>query len=72
MKPILVVLAGLILWSAAVAQQPSDPCASLKEDRQAMESRLRDWPDLAKYRDEAAIPSRNSGRCPTPSCRHRE
>ncbi|MGA2201879.1 MAG: SGNH/GDSL hydrolase family protein [Terriglobales bacterium] len=54
MKPILVVLAGLILWSTAVAQQPSDPCASLKEDQQAMESRLRDWPDLAKYREDDA------------------
>jgi lysophospholipase L1-like esterase len=44
----------LILWSTAVAQQPSDPCASLKEDQQAMESRLRDWPDLAKYREDDA------------------
>jgi len=50
----LVALAGLILWSTAVAQQPSDPCASLKEDQQAMESRLRDWPDLAKYREDDA------------------
>jgi len=54
MKPMLVALAGLILWSTAVAQQPSDPCASLKEDQQAMESRLRDWPDLAKYREDDA------------------
>jgi lysophospholipase L1-like esterase len=54
MKPTLVVLAGLILWSTAVAQQPSDPCASLKEDQQAMVSRLRDWPDLAKYREDDA------------------
>ena len=54
MKPTLVGLAGLILWSTAVAQQPSDPCASLKEDQQAMESRLRDWPDLAKYREDDA------------------
>jgi acyl-CoA thioesterase-1 len=54
MKPTLVVLAGLILWSTAMAQQPSDPCASFKEDQQAMESRLRDWPDLAKYREDDA------------------
>ena len=54
MKPMLVALAGLILWYTAVAQQPSDPCASLKEDQQAMESRLRDWPDLAKYREDDA------------------
>ena len=54
MKPTMVVLAGLILWSTAMAQQPSDPCASLKEDQQAMESRLRDWPDLAKYQEDDA------------------
>jgi lysophospholipase L1-like esterase len=54
MKPTMVVLAGLILCSTAMAQQPSDPCASLKEDQQAMESRLRDWPDLAKYQEDDA------------------
>ena len=54
MKPTMVVLAGLILCSTAMAQQPSDPCASLKEDQQDMESRLRDWPDLAKYQEDDA------------------
>ena len=67
MKHNLFFLAGgLILSGIAVAQQPvtqqtsaqpaspqsADPCASLKEDQQAMQSKLRDWPDLAKYRDE--------------------
>ena len=52
MKGISVLLVGLSLPSAVVAQQPSDPCASLKENQQAMESRLRDWPDLAKYRED--------------------
>jgi GDSL-like Lipase/Acylhydrolase family len=54
MKPTLVLLAGLILWATAAAQQPSDPCASLKEDQKEMESTLRDWPNLAKYRDDNA------------------
>jgi lysophospholipase L1-like esterase len=54
MKPMLVVLVGMILWSTAVAQQPSDPCASFKEDRQGMEATLRDWPNLAKYREADA------------------
>jgi len=54
MKPILVLLASLILSATAAAQQSSDPCASLKEDQQVMESRLRDWPDLAKYQEEDA------------------
>jgi lysophospholipase L1-like esterase len=54
MKPTLVLLAGLILRATAAAQQPSDPCASLKEDQKEMESTLRDWPNLAKYRDDNA------------------
>jgi lysophospholipase L1-like esterase len=54
MKPIFVLLASLILSANVAAQQPSDPCASLKEDQHAMELRLRDWPDLAKYREDDA------------------
>lgn len=54
MKHTLVLLAGLILLASAAAQQSSDPCASLKEDQQVMESRLRDWPDLARYREADA------------------
>lgn len=52
MKSILVFLASLILSATATAQQPPDPCASLKEDNSAMELRLLDWPNLAKYRDD--------------------
>lgn len=51
-KPVLVLLTGLILWAGAAAQPSSDPCASLRELRQAMQSRLRDWPELAKYRED--------------------
>lgn len=54
MKPIFVLLASLILSVTASAQQSSDPCASLKEDQKEMESSLRGWPDLAKYRDDDA------------------
>jgi acyl-CoA thioesterase I len=53
-KPIFVLLTGLILWAGAAAQLPSEPCASLQERQQAMESKLRDWPDLAKYREDDA------------------
>ncbi|HEY6301608.1 MAG TPA: hypothetical protein VIX14_00965 [Terriglobales bacterium] len=42
MKPVFVLLAGMILWSGAAAQPPSDPCVSLREHQQAMESRFRD------------------------------
>lgn len=52
MKLILILLASLVMSATAAAQQPSDPCASLKEDNSAMELSLRDWPNLAKYRDD--------------------
>ena len=52
MKPILALLTSLILSATAAAQQPPDPCASLKEDNSAMELSLRDWPNLAKYRND--------------------
>ena len=54
MKGISILLAGLILPATAAAQQPPDPCASLKEDLKEMESSLRDWPNLGKYRDDDA------------------
>jgi lysophospholipase L1-like esterase len=54
MKPLFVLLTGVILSAAVAAQQPPDPCASLKEDNSAMELTLRDWPNLAKYREDDA------------------
>jgi acyl-CoA thioesterase-1 len=54
MKPMLLLLASLILSASAAAQPPSDPCAALEEDNSAMELKLRDWPDLARYRDDDA------------------
>ena len=54
MKSILVFLIAAVLAANAAAQQPPDPCASLKEDQKEMEATLRDWPNLAKYRDDDA------------------
>lgn len=54
MKSTLIFLASLILSASTAAQQPADPCAALKEDNSAMELKLRDWPDLAKYREDDA------------------
>jgi lysophospholipase L1-like esterase len=48
-KFVTVVLACITLPTVAVAQQPADPCATLKEAQKEMESTLRDWPNLAKY-----------------------
>jgi lysophospholipase L1-like esterase len=53
-KPVFVCFAGLILLATTAAQQPADPCAALKENQKEMESTLRDWPNLAKYRDDDA------------------
>jgi acyl-CoA thioesterase I len=60
MKLVFVLLSVLptclILCTGATAQQPpsADPCASLQERQQAMELKLRDWPDLARYREDDA------------------
>jgi acyl-CoA thioesterase I len=55
MKMILFLLTGILLLSAAApGQQSSDPCATLKQEIQGMESTLQDWPNLAKYRDSDA------------------
>lgn len=51
-KAVAVCFVGLILLATAAAQQPADPCAALKENQKEMGSSLRDWPNLAKYRDD--------------------
>jgi len=53
-KLTLVFLLSMFLLQTATAQQAADPCESLKRERQAMESQLRDWPNLAKYREANA------------------
>jgi acyl-CoA thioesterase I len=54
MKLTLIFLLSTFLLQTATAQQVADPCESLKRERQAMESQLRDWPNLAKYREANA------------------
>ncbi len=65
MKSILVLLTAAALFAPAAAQQPTDPCASLRENQKEMESTLRDWPNLAKYRDDDAklgLPAKGESR----------
>ena len=50
MKKILVLLLLSIL-TPSVAQQIADPCETLKEERRAIDITLRDWPNLARFRD---------------------
>ncbi len=54
MKITLIFLLGMFLPGTAASQQSADPCESVKRERQAMESHLRDWPNLAKYREANA------------------
>ncbi len=54
MKLTLVFLPSVFLLQTATGQQAADPCESLKRERQAMESQLRDWPNLARYREANA------------------
>jgi lysophospholipase L1-like esterase len=54
LKLTLIFLLSMFLLQTATAQQAADPCESLKRERQAMESQLRDWPNLARYREANA------------------
>ncbi|MFY9645586.1 MAG: SGNH/GDSL hydrolase family protein [Terriglobales bacterium] len=55
MKLILVLAGSLVLMGGAMAQeQAADPCAAVKESLQAAQTTLRDWPNLARFRDEDA------------------
>ena len=49
-----VFLLSMFLLQTVTAQQAADPCESMKRERQAMESQLRDWPNLARYREANA------------------
>ena len=46
----LVMMLGI--FSAAVAQSAADPCADTKVQLTRAENRLKDWPAMARYRDE--------------------
>jgi acyl-CoA thioesterase-1 len=54
MVKLALVLLGLSLFPSANLQQNSEPCESLKRQRHDLESALRDWPDLARYREANA------------------
>ncbi|MGA2002615.1 MAG: SGNH/GDSL hydrolase family protein [Terriglobales bacterium] len=54
MKTILLFLTLPLLLAAAAAQQSGDPCQALKEKQQRVESTLRDWPNLTRYREADA------------------
>lgn len=47
----LIFLSLLSILTPSVAQQIADPCETLKQERQALDKTLRDWPDLARFRD---------------------
>jgi hypothetical protein len=54
MKFPLVLLSSTFFLQTLPAQQPADPCESLKRERETVESQLRDWPNLARYREANA------------------
>jgi lysophospholipase L1-like esterase len=54
MKLTFVLVLGLSSLRTAGAQQIPDPCASLKRERHDIEAVLRDFPNLARYRDADA------------------
>jgi acyl-CoA thioesterase I len=53
-KSVVIFLAAWIMLAGAGAQQPAQDCASLQENLKKMEALRRDWPNLAKYRDDDA------------------
>jgi len=54
MKLTLVFLLSMFLLQTATGQQAADPCESMKRERLGLESQLRDWPNLSKYREANA------------------
>jgi lysophospholipase L1-like esterase len=63
-----VLLAFALLSITVVAQTPttpSDPCAELKTRAERAETRLKDWPQLARYHDDntkVSAPAKNEQR----------
>ena len=66
----LTVLFAMVLLTAAVNAQtpgpsPADPCAELKTRAERAETRLKDWPALARYHDDnskQSAPAKNEQR----------
>jgi lysophospholipase L1-like esterase len=54
MKIAWVFLLGMFLPGTAAGQQAAGPCESMKRERLGLESQLRDWPNLSKYREANA------------------
>lgn len=54
LKAVLVLLACVSFARAQSTQPPQDPCAEVKTQAARAESRLRDWPALARYREANA------------------
>ena len=54
LKAFLVLLACASCARAQVTQPAPDPCAEVKTQAARAEARLRDWPALARYREENA------------------
>src|ERR1044071_3137123 len=52
-KLILIILTTILLagYSSVAAQPSADPCAETKTKLTQAETRLKDWPQLARYRD---------------------
>jgi lysophospholipase L1-like esterase len=54
LKALLVLLACASCVRAQYTPSPQDPCAEVKTQAARAEARLRDWPTLARYREENA------------------
>lgn len=53
--PILtVIFLFMLVTLPSAAQPPVDPCQSVKDELQQDQAQLRDWPQLARYREDNA------------------
>src|SRR5438045_667433 len=67
MKLNLIILATILFggFSSLAAQPSADPCADTKTRLTQAETRLRDWPQLARYREangKVAEPAKSEAR----------
>lgn len=64
-KAFMLICAALIWSGLAVGQTPSPDCAEMKTRLDRAETRLNDWPALARYREDnkkTAAPAKNEQR----------
>jgi len=60
-----LILLTVPMFASAQSPAPADPCAETKAQVTRLETRLKDWPALARYRDEntkATAPAKNEQR----------